>query len=285
MISIVVITHKRIFSLKALLDALNAETEEFEIVLINNSSSKEEEELLKYYDNIRYLSMGANIDLSQARNLGMNASEGDIIAFTDDDCIPKNGWLNVIKENIGDYDAIGGPVLSYLALKYPWWWDDEYSWLIGLSPPAMNYEEEGIVHIPQTANIALKRKVAQKVQFREALGKPRLPLREDTLFWKDIRSKGFKVRIIPEMIVYHRIPQERLYFHACIKRSFNDGLLQGYFREEDLKKIIKFGLISFIEIFVEMLRIRPKFVAAHILQTMRSMGFLYGILLYKSRNV
>ncbi len=284
MISVVVITHRRLLSLKALLDALKLEHEDFEIVLVNNSASTDEEALLEEFENIHYIPMGASVDLAQARNLGMSASEGEYIAFIDDDCIPKVGWLTVIKENLIKFDAIAGPVISYLSLRYPWWWMDEYSWLIGLSSPAMVQDTKGQKYIPQTANLAFKRRLAYKVQFREVIGRPRLPLREDTIFWKDILISGFSTKIIPEMVVYHRIPQERLEFAACMRRSFNDGMLQGYLKEEDTRPTVLFGLQSFLEVFIEVLRLRPKVIVAHILQVSRAMGFVYGLFLQRKRG-
>jgi glucosyl-dolichyl phosphate glucuronosyltransferase len=283
-ISVVVLTHRRLLSLKALLDVLKLEHEDFEIVLVNNSPSTDEEALLEEYKNIRYIPMGASVELAQARNLGMSAGEGEYIAFIDDDCIPKTGWLTVIKENLTNFDAIAGPVISYLSLRSPWWWMDEYNWLIGLSQPAMVQDTLGQKYIPQTANLAFKRKLAYKVQFREVSDKHKLSQREDTLFWKDILSKGFSTQIIPEMIVYHRIPQERLEVLYCIKRSFNDGLSQGYFKEEDTRRIVLFGLQSFLEVFIEVLRLRPKVIVTHIFQVSRVMGYIYGLFLRRKKG-
>lgn len=43
---------------------------------------------------IRYLPVTGSHGPAAARNLGWHAARGDIIAFTDDDCIPTPGWLS-----------------------------------------------------------------------------------------------------------------------------------------------------------------------------------------------
>ena len=284
MISVIILTHNRLLSLKTLLDALQKEKEQFEIVLINNSTSKKEKTLVADYDNIHYISMNANVDLSQARNLGMNASEGEYLAFIDDDCIPKKGWLSIVKQALEHYDAVGGQVLSMMALRYPWWWDQEYNWIIGLSTPAMIQDIEGMYHMPQTSNLALKRKVAQKVQFREFSNHKLKRRREDALFWKDIHSAKFKTRIIPEMVVYHRIPQDRLALSYCLKRSYEDGIFRGYFNENKPTQMLKFGLRSTAEMGIELLRFRPRAIITHTIQVCNCIGYTWGLFLKRMSN-
>lgn len=42
---------------------------------------------------MRYLAVRGTHGPAAARNVGWHAAEGDIIAFTDDDCVPDTGWL------------------------------------------------------------------------------------------------------------------------------------------------------------------------------------------------
>ncbi|MEN6493918.1 MAG: glycosyltransferase [Thermoguttaceae bacterium] len=43
---------------------------------------------------IRYLSVSGTHGPAAARNVGWRAAQGEIIAFTDDDCVPDPGWLS-----------------------------------------------------------------------------------------------------------------------------------------------------------------------------------------------
>jgi glycosyltransferase involved in cell wall biosynthesis len=50
-----------------------------------------------------------------ARNCGIRAAQGDIVAFTDDDVLPTGTWLAAIVDNLSDSsDAVGveGPIIS-----------------------------------------------------------------------------------------------------------------------------------------------------------------------------
>lgn len=51
-----------------------------------------------------------NLGLSVARNTGINASEGEIIAFTDSDCRADEDWLHYLVGDLirGDFTGIGG---------------------------------------------------------------------------------------------------------------------------------------------------------------------------------
>ncbi|WP_435156752.1 glycosyltransferase family 2 protein [Haladaptatus sp. DFWS20] len=46
------------------------------------------------------------IDACEARNIGLNVANADIVAFTDDDCIPKNDWINNIYDIMEDDSII-----------------------------------------------------------------------------------------------------------------------------------------------------------------------------------
>jgi GT2 family glycosyltransferase len=53
----------------------------------------------------------ANLGLSAARNTGIATSDGEIVAFCDDDCRPDRDWLRYLVRTLqrGPYAGIGGP--------------------------------------------------------------------------------------------------------------------------------------------------------------------------------
>jgi glycosyltransferase involved in cell wall biosynthesis len=68
----------------------------YEIIMVDNDSTDSSAELVRKYSRIKLLSE-KNPGSYAARNKGVAASKGAIIAFTDADCVPSADWLQKIK--------------------------------------------------------------------------------------------------------------------------------------------------------------------------------------------
>jgi GT2 family glycosyltransferase len=95
-ISVIVPTGGREARLAFLLDALGAQTlprERFEVVVVRGD--RQEPPYTRAPDGlaVRFLSAAASRGPTDKRNVGWRASEGPLIAFTDDDCRPRPDWL------------------------------------------------------------------------------------------------------------------------------------------------------------------------------------------------
>ena len=102
-VSIVIPTYNRAASLKETVESLFAQTypaNKYEIIVCDdeNSSDNTEEivkELMnKTQHNLKYIKVKSEIKgPATARNAGINNSLGEIIGFTDDDCIVSKNWI------------------------------------------------------------------------------------------------------------------------------------------------------------------------------------------------
>jgi O-antigen biosynthesis protein len=115
--SVIVCTRNRAGSISETLEALaQLEGVDFEILIVDSSSGVEKEktaELAKKFG-AKYVSE-PRTGLSLARNTGIAAATGDIIVFTDDDCVPAPDWLAHTLKNYSDPDvwACSGRVLQH----------------------------------------------------------------------------------------------------------------------------------------------------------------------------
>jgi len=85
-----------------------------EIIVVDDGSKDDTYEVAKSFKKIRVIRNVQNKGIAGARNVGITAAKGDIIAFTDDDCRPAPSW---IKELAAAYDnstvlGAGGGVVS-----------------------------------------------------------------------------------------------------------------------------------------------------------------------------
>jgi len=96
-VSVVIPTYRRPDSLKRLLDKLEHQTfKDFEVIVIVDGDRETFEALSDIKGKKPYpikLEIIPNSGCNIARNRGIELAEGEIIAFTDDDCIPDDDWL------------------------------------------------------------------------------------------------------------------------------------------------------------------------------------------------
>jgi len=69
--------------------------EEFELIFVDNNSTDGSAALLRQRDGITTLEEPKQSAYA-ARNRGVEASRGDILVFTDPDCVPGRSWLRQI---------------------------------------------------------------------------------------------------------------------------------------------------------------------------------------------
>lgn len=92
-VTVIIPTYNRENELKVCLDALSNQTyKNYEIIVIDDGSTDGTKKLVKTYKNIKYIYQN-NYGPAKARNKGIISATGEILAFTDDDCIPEKDWL------------------------------------------------------------------------------------------------------------------------------------------------------------------------------------------------
>jgi len=82
---------------------------DYEVILVDDGSTDSVPEIAASFERVRYIRQ-PNRGLSAARNAGLEAATGEIIAYTDDDCRADEDWLYYLAGDLaqGDFAAMGG---------------------------------------------------------------------------------------------------------------------------------------------------------------------------------
>jgi O-antigen biosynthesis protein len=82
----------------------------YEVIVVNDGSRDRTLEIAESHEYCRIISQ-ANKGLSVARNVGAEAATGEIVAYTDSDCVADPDWLTylVAKMEANNLSACGGP--------------------------------------------------------------------------------------------------------------------------------------------------------------------------------
>ena len=113
-VSVVIACYNGDRTLKTCLDSLSRlNYPDYEVILVDDGSTDDTPLTAVLYPQVRFIRHTRNLGLSMARNTGISAAQGEIVAFTDADCRADEDWLRYL---VGDllrsrFAAIGGPNL------------------------------------------------------------------------------------------------------------------------------------------------------------------------------
>ena len=111
-VSVIVASFNGDRTLKACLDSLERlNYPDYEIILVDDGSTDTTPQIAQAYPTVRQVRHPANLGLGVARNSGIAAATGEIVAFTDADCRADEDWLYYLVGDLlnSDFAGIGGP--------------------------------------------------------------------------------------------------------------------------------------------------------------------------------
>jgi GT2 family glycosyltransferase len=110
-VSVVVCSYNSERTMEACLASLAAlDYPDYEVIVVNDGSTDRTLEITEGFPFCRIISQ-PNKGLSVARNVGAEAATGEIVAYTDSDCVADPDWLTylVARMETGNLAACGGP--------------------------------------------------------------------------------------------------------------------------------------------------------------------------------
>ena len=110
-VSVVVCSYNGAATLEECLQSLTKlNYPEYEVILVDDGSTDNTPEIASNYPGVHYIRQ-PNRGLSYARNVGVQRATGEIVAYTDSDCIADEDWLYYLVRTMQaeGVAAIGGP--------------------------------------------------------------------------------------------------------------------------------------------------------------------------------
>jgi glycosyltransferase involved in cell wall biosynthesis len=243
-LTLIVPTYRRPADLLRCLESVQQQTlEDFELIVVDNAAdatlaNRVGEFNLNARVRARYVPE-PNLGLHNARHAGVRAAIGDVLVFTDDDATFDPDWLAAYSRRFDqnpDMAAAGGPARPVWEVPPPAWLPaymrtqpDMFPILSLLEPfDAFRLTPDGYFF---GVNMAIRRDVLLEVGgFNpDSFGSAWLGDGETGLNRK-LWQRQLLIGYIPEAIVYHHVPSERMTLEYFRRRQANDGACDMYAR-------------------------------------------------------
>jgi GT2 family glycosyltransferase len=200
------------------------------VVVIDHNEQLLERARLSLPDDVEVLASDERQGLSGARNTGVRAARGDVVAFLDDDAEADPGWL---EELLAQYDkpsvvGAGGRALAVWPEKRPGWLPTEFDWVVGCSYTGLPETVAPVRNLIGAAMSFRRHLFDQLGTFDTEMGRLGvLPLGcEETEFAIRVRLNmaGAELVHVPGAIVHHHVELERVQIGYFLHRCYAEGL-------------------------------------------------------------
>ena len=238
-VSVVVATRDRAPFLPELLGALadqSMDPSRFEVIVVDDGSTDGTWSALEGLAGtttlrLRGLRLDHSVGQGPARNVGVRAARGEIVAFTDDDCIPEPSWLGTLTEPLDGGD--NAPHVVVQGRTEGWPEDDCHGpwartvWVLG---PSWLFE---------TCNVAYRRRDVELAggfpgRDEAPSGPDGKLVGEDAILGWRVMERGAQLRFEPGALVHHR------HFPATYAEWLKDqrgrGAFPGLVRRSDVAR-------------------------------------------------
>ena len=174
--------------------------------------------------------------LSRARNRALEwASGAGVLAFVDDDAVVEPGWYEALQRRWDDAPAevacIGGPIRPRFSMPPPPWFGSGIAHVLTLLDRGPDVRDLDPDHeAVYGANISFRVESLRAIGgFDPHLGHAgaRVFFGEEDAAQRELASRGYRVRYVPDAGVEHVIPADRLTRRSFLERRYAFGKALG----------------------------------------------------------
>ena len=201
--------------------------DKFEVIVIDDHSFDNTVNMLEQlksdleYD-LKYQKLEDKTGISAARNLGTKLARGELLVFTDDDCLFEPNWLKLLSDAAQDEDtgAIGGPdktpspsglltkCIGYIFTSF-----------IGTGGLRRGNKARLGKYYPKGCNITIPAIIFKKIGYFDEYLQPA----EEIELGYRISKAGYKIKYLPEAFVWHK---RRSSLKSYLKKMFGIGYIR-----------------------------------------------------------
>jgi O-antigen biosynthesis protein len=197
-VSIIVPSYNSTRTIARCLDALERQETEapYEVIVVDSSNDGTGELIESRYPGVKLIRLPERTLPGGARNLGIQAAKGRILAFTDSDCVVEPSWLDKIwRAHAEEHCAgVGGAVFNGLPLNPVAW----SGYLLEFNEQLPSFPKRFVGFLP-TCNVSFKASVFE----RYGLFPTDLWPCEDLIFGWKLHCAGERFLFDPEIRVRH----------------------------------------------------------------------------------
>lgn len=235
----------------------------YEVIVVDSSQDGTGDLIKSKFPEVRLYVFPERKYVGTARNHGVELARGDLIAFTDADCIASKTWIEeIFKSHLSPHPAIGGAIGNGNPRNYVGWaaYFCEFSAWIPAQRPGWKMDIAG-------ANMSYKKELFREFG-RFIVG----TYCSDTEFHWRLHKEGLRLRFEPSILVSH---QNIVHFGRLMRHEYLHGKNFAIVRvkAKHFSRVKRIGYVVFspflpIKLFLE-----------RGLKTLRSPSYLFHFLI------
>ncbi len=205
--------------------------DKYEVIVVDDGSTDDTAQIMtRYYPAVKFIKQ-SNAGPAAARNRGASEANGEIILFTDSDCVPQRDWIRMMVEPFHENKDVVGVkgryrtkqrelTARFVQMEY----EDKYRYM----------EKEDFIDFIDTYSAGFR-----KEKFMEMKGYDTefsVACAEDVELSYRLAKRGYKMIFNPQAIVYHRHPSSIMDY---LKKKYKFAYWRVVAVQKNPEKMIK----------------------------------------------